>query len=172
MEDLKQACRLQRGGDHLLILFRLKRTGGIDQPSSGRDVAHGSAQDGDLARLQIVKVFRLELPFDFRVARQRPRAGARDIGENAVEVGAVGESQCVGGDDFYILLRRKPSKQRCAMRMQFSGDDLCFRQPCGHGGGLAAGSGAAIEYAAARADKRGNQLRAFILDGGFATSAV
>ena len=51
------------------------------------------------------------------------------------------------------------------MRMQFSGNDFCFRQTRGHGGGLAAGSGTAIENASALADQRGHQLRAFILDG-------
>ena len=155
----------QARGNHLLVLFRLKRARGINQPSAGRNMAHGRFENCDLARLQIEKVFRLELPFDFRIARQRSCAGAGDIGQHAVEVCAVRQSQRVRGDDFYILLRREPAQKSCAMRMQFRGNDLCFRQTRGHGGGLTAGSGAAIEYAPAFADERGHQLRAFILNG-------
>src|SRR5260221_10400367 len=127
---------------------------------------HGCAENSNLASLQIEKIFRLELPFDLRIARQRSRARAGDVGQHAVKVGAVWQSQRVRGNYFYVLLRRKSSKQCCAMRMQLSGDDLCFRQPGGYGGGFAAWSGAAIEYSPALADQSGHQLRAFVLNGG------
>src|SRR5712671_6171694 len=126
----------------------------------------GCAENSNLASLQIEKIFRLELPLDLRIARQRSRAGAGDVGEDAVKVGAVWQSQRVRGNYFYVLLRSKPAQERRAMRMQLSGDDLCFRQPRGHSGGLAAGSGAAIKNAPALADQGSYQLRAFVLNGG------
>ena len=128
-------------------------------------MAHGGLENCDLPQLQVEKVFRFEFPFDFRVARQRSCAGARDIHQHAVKVCAVRQSERVRRDHFYVLLRRESSQKRCPMRMQLGRNDLCFRQSCGHGSGFASGSGAAIEYAPTIADQSGNELRAFILDG-------
>src|ERR1035441_4749032 len=68
--------RGRRGGGHGLVLFRLQRTGGIDQQSAGSEGRAGIGQQGCLAAGQVFQIGRGEAPFDLGIAAEGAGAGA------------------------------------------------------------------------------------------------
>ena len=76
---------------HIFVLFALQRTGRINQTATGSQSRECAAQDGDLALLQVGEIFRLQLPFDFRIPRERAGSGTRRIQKYPVKAAAKGQ---------------------------------------------------------------------------------
>ncbi len=139
----------------------------------------GGADDCELALLQFGEIVRGETPFNFGIARERASAGARDIGEDAIEMLRDRKMLCVGGHDLDSLRLCWMSVQQLlqqahAMRMKFDGGDCGVGIAVCDGQRLATGSGAAVEDTRLFArdcasrkimpDERRDELRGFVLD--------
>ncbi len=72
----------------LLIFFRLQRTSGIHQSSSGRDLLHCRPQNRQLAPVQVGEILGLQSPLDLGIVRQSAGAGAGHVGQNAIKARA------------------------------------------------------------------------------------
>src|SRR5579863_9950988 len=79
------AQRAQYFAHDELVLLRLERTRRVHQPSARRQMGESVLKQTHLAIVQIAKIIRTELPTNLWVARERARAGAGNIDENAIE---------------------------------------------------------------------------------------
>ena len=83
----RAGMRGQRRGDHLLVFLRLERTGGIHEPSAGRELRQAVAHERFLFFRQRAQIVWPEPPADFRIPRQRSRPGAGRIYKNPIKPG-------------------------------------------------------------------------------------
>src|SRR4051812_40970633 len=65
-----------RFANHLLVLLGLQGTGGIHQDAAGREHRECVPEQRLLPDLQIGEILGSQLPFDLRIAPERPCAGA------------------------------------------------------------------------------------------------
>src|SRR6185437_7984686 len=68
-----------------------RRARRIDKPPLRREALERGVEQHHLARVQFEQIGWLQLPANFRVARQRACAGTRRIHQNAVEFSAKGK---------------------------------------------------------------------------------
>jgi len=93
-------------GDHLLVLFRLKRTGGIDNTAAGADSADGSAKQVALTCGLTQQIFRPKAMANFGVTAEGTGAAARNVGKGQVEGGVLSQSGGVGEAAFDCVAER------------------------------------------------------------------
>ena len=113
--------------------------------------------------MEIGEIFELQPPLDFRIPRQRTRAGARHIGEYTVEVADDWKVQRVRLHNFDVRRLHATAEQLGAMGVQLSSDNLSGWVASGDGRGLSSGRSAAVQQTRSRADQQRYKLRCFIL---------
>ncbi len=167
IDELEVGGAIEGSLHYRFVLLSLQRTCGIDEPPAKRWVAKRGLQDGQLSRLKIAQVFRLEPPLDLWIAGQSASAGTRNVGEDAVKGEGRREGQMTRVRRYDVDVRQasKALQQARAMRMQLDRKYFGARIAPGEQSGLAAGSGATIQNHFSAADQHRDQLRSFILDG-------
>src|ERR1022692_3473216 len=144
----------------VLIFLGFERTGCVHQHSAGGEHGERVGEQRRLAGAQVVEIFRFEPPLDFRIAAQRPGAGAGRIHQDAVE--RAREGQRTGAvEDHQVGGQRLELDE--AVEVQIGGDSVhvCFQRLRG----LVAGRGAEVEKALARLEREQGHdgLRADVL---------
>ena len=104
--------------------------------------------------MQIVKIARLQAPFDFGIARQRARPRAGNIGKHAVELTLHRETERVGLNDRDVFRMHPLAQEIGPMAMQFGGDDFSRGVVRRKHRSLSAGSGAAVQQPRAGAHEQ------------------
>src|SRR5271168_1827619 len=72
--------------NHRLVLFRLKRTGGINQSPARLELRQARTQQRHLPHMKLPQIFRPQSPSNFRVAPQSPSPRARCIYQDACKL--------------------------------------------------------------------------------------
>src|ERR1700691_1807527 len=116
--DNEFRCAIENRLDHGIVLLGLQRTGGINEPPANRKPPQRGLKDADLPRLEIFKIFDFKAPFNLRIARKSVSAGARDVGEDAIEYTREWQHASICRKDMYVRQSTEILQQTRAVSMQ------------------------------------------------------